>query len=224
MSRLADLINGLVTTAVRVQVVEDLGPRFRRIEVEGEGGQALPFKPGDKVQIRVADWAMRTYTPFSIDGGRMQLLAFDHEGGTPASRWMRTLAVGDRVQLFGPRTSIVLADVGARAGLFGDETSIALALAQRSVARDAMVILESSVADETAAVLARFSLEATVVPRVESDDHLRRVSELIVARDAPLVLTGRAKAIQTLRMLLGAEKRRIAKTKAYWALGKAGLD
>lgn len=223
MSKLADLVNGLLLGSARVSAVEDVGPHFRRVAFEGEA-DLLQFRPGDKLQIRVADWTFRTYTPFALEDGRMQILAFDHEGGTPASRWLRALRVGDRVALFGPRKSIVLADVDARAALFGDETSIGLALAQRSLGQSSTVFLESIVPAETEAVLARFGLDAAVVQRVDSDAHLQQIATRVQAHDAPLILTGRAKAIQTLRSALGADRRRIAKTKAYWALGRAGLD
>ncbi len=59
MAKLAGLVNGIFLSKTKVQSVERLSPHYFRVTTD-----ALTFAPGDKAQIRVADWGMRTYTPF----------------------------------------------------------------------------------------------------------------------------------------------------------------
>ena len=71
---------------------------------------------------------------------------------------------------------------------------------------------------------------AVCVERTAGDTHLRVVSDalergLARERDARLLMTGRAQAIQALRKLRRTDgQTRPHKTKAYWSLGRAGLD
>ena len=216
---LEDLVSGLLFTRTRVREVEDIGPHFRRVAVESETAGALRYRAGDKVQVRVGGWKLRTFTPFTLAAAPelVQLLVF-HHAPSPAGIWARSLAVGDLLELFGPRKSIVLEEIGG-ATLFGDETSIAAAL---STTRS---VLETDHESEVREVLARFGATGvTLVPRRHGDEHLRELGERLRAEAEPLVLTGRAQSIQSMRSHLGAERKRIAKTKAYWSVGRSGLD
>jgi ferric-chelate reductase (NADPH) len=225
-------LSGVFLTQATVAEIEQLTEHFRLIALEGKGLCKPDFRPGDKLQIRVAPWKLRTYTPFDWDHnlGRIQVLAFVHAGG-PGSAWAAALRPGERVEIFGPRTSIPLSDLGDRAALFGDETSIGVARILRAIRPRASAVLESSFPAESEAVLARLGVEnVTVVARAPDDSHLHAVRDQLLpaAREPgppPLVLTGRAQSIQALRSLFDPPGRRsVARSKAYWAVGKAGLD
>jgi hypothetical protein len=118
--------------------------------------------------------------------------------------------------------------------LFGDETSFAVAHALRNLragTSDVEQVFEVSSRGESEAVLREFGLaESNVVEREPGDGHLPAVAERMRAAlerrpGAQLVMTGRAQAIQALRgRLKAAGVGSVQKVKAYWSLGKTGLD
>jgi len=232
VSRVEKLVSDLLLTSATVSAIQDLSEHFRLIELEGQALRRARFRPGDKLQIKVAPWKLRTYTPlhWNVALGRTQILAFVHASG-PGTTWANSLAAGARVEMFGPRASIPLSDLGDRAVLFGDETSIGVAAVLQAARPHARAVLESSFAGETEEVLARVGLaDAVVIARAAGDAHLAEVRDRLrsAAREpgpAALVLTGKAQSIQAVRALLDPPSRRsVARSKAYWAVGKAGLD
>jgi hypothetical protein len=69
----------------------------------------------------------------------------------------------------------------------------------------------------------------TLVPIAPNDQHLAEIYAAVakLARaDARLALTGKAQSIQALRSRLKAQPALFGKqkTKAYWSVGKRGLD
>lgn len=218
---------------VTVTGVRDLSPRFRRVDLEGPALRSEPWRAGDKVQVFLPEVGMRTYTPFAWDAqrGATSFLVYLH-GATPGAEWGRTLRVGDRVQFFGPRRSLALEDGPGPVVLFGDETSFAVAHAFRTdgVKRDVTAVFEVSSRDACAPVLRELGFEGADVERTAGDAHLAEVLErlrgaLAANPGAPLVMTGRAQSIQSLKARLRSEGLGGgAKVKAYWAVGKTGLD
>lgn len=232
MSRLESLVNSLLLKRTRVRAVEALGEHFRLIDLVGDDPAALKFQPGDKVQVRVAPWTMRTFTPLvnvtsdpaAAPAGSLRLLVF-HHAATPAGAWVRALSTGDEVEFFGPRRSIPLETLSGPHALFGDETSVGVAQALHTCAGHHRSYLETDHPAELREVLERLQMhETTVVQRERADEHLGELAQQLRALAGALVFTGKAQSIQALRAHLGAEKRRIAKTKAYWSVGKVGLD
>jgi len=230
--RLERLLDDIFLTSATVAEIQSPTPHFRLVDLQGEQLCRARFRPGDKLQIRVAPWKLRTYTPLGWNNraGRTQILAFVHADG-PGTSWVGSLAVGARVDFFGPRASLPLSDLGDRAALFGDETSVGVASALRAARPHARAVLESWFPDETREVLASLGVgDADVVERAPGDAHLPEVRDrLLGAAREPgppgLVLTGRAQSIQAIRALLDPPARRsVARSKAYWAVGKAGLD
>ncbi|MFP2911272.1 siderophore-interacting protein [Pyxidicoccus sp. 3LFB2] len=218
-----------------VEKVRDVSPHFRWVELAGEGLRDVSWSPGDKVQVFLPDVGMRTYTPLAWDStrGATQFLVYLH-GSSPGAEWGRNLRVGDRCQFLGPRGSLPLASLQGPVVLFGDETSFAVAHTLRNLRAgtgDVDSIFEVSSREESGAVLREFSLaRSDVVERAPGDGHLPEVAALLQAAltrrpGAHLVMTGRAQAIQALRSRLKASGVDPAqKVKAYWSLGKAGLD
>lgn len=221
MSKLERMVTGLMVRRAHLLEIEDLGPHFRRLALDC----AVGFRPGDKVQVRVAPWTFRTFTPFSLPGSSaMQLLVF-HHAPSPASRWVRALSVGAELELLGPRRSIDFEDVAAEAVLFGDETSVAASVALLRVGAAHEAFLESDHRDEVRAVLDALGVAGvTVLERRADDQHLRELGERLRAESRAMVLTGKAQSIQSLRGHLADARRHIAKSRAYWAPGRTGLD
>jgi ferric-chelate reductase (NADPH) len=194
--------------------------------------------PGDKVQVRVAGLAFRTYTPFRLGGDdAIHLLGHLH-GDAPGTRWLAEVAPGDAAHVMGPRGSMALGAIERSTVFFGDETSIGLAMALCDTplgGLDTHFIFEVADARETRGVLEALGRgmlrSASLIERNGGDEHLRDVEETLVryaSADAyrQYVFSGRAAAIQHLTRAL---KRQGAKAsqmlvKAYWAPGKVGLD
>jgi NADPH-dependent ferric siderophore reductase len=219
----------------RVEKVRDVSPHFRWLELAGDALRDVSWSPGDKVQVFLPRVGMRTYTPLAWDAARgaTQFLVYLHGGG-PGAEWGRAVRVGDRCQFMGPRGSLPLADFREPVVLFGDETSFAVAHTLcnlRAGTGGVEQVFEVSSREESGAVLREFGLDRSdVVERAPGDGHLPEVAQrlraaLVRRPGARLVMTGRAQAIQALRAGLKADGVQPAqKVKAYWSLGKAGLD
>ncbi|NMO15034.1 siderophore-interacting protein [Pyxidicoccus fallax] len=219
----------------RVEQVREVSAHFRWLELVGEGLKDASWSAGDKVQVFLPGEGMRTYTPLAWDAvrGATQFLVYLHGDG-PGARWGRSVRVGDRCQLFGPRGSVPLAAYEGPVVLFGDETSFAVGHALRNLRAGiggVEQVFEVSSRPESTDVLREFGLaQSDVVERTAGDGHLPEVAARLQAAlqrrpGARLVMTGRAQAIQALRgRLKAAGVEPAQKVKAYWSLGKAGLD
>ncbi|ADO72535.1 siderophore-interacting protein [Stigmatella aurantiaca] len=213
--------------------IRDVAPRFRRVDLEGPALQGIRWEAGDKVQVFLPETGMRTYTPLSWDAqkGATAFLIYLH-GEAPGAVWGRTLQQGTRVQFFGPRRSVSLGDSSAPLLFFGDETSfgVAHALKQAHAQRDLTCVFEVTRRADCAEALREFGFEDSDVERSAGDAHLAEVHErlkgvLQARKEARLVLTGKAQSIQALRARLRSEGLPSpTQVKAYWSVGKTGLD
>ena len=229
----------LMTHETRVDAVHALSPHFRLVSLRGDSLRKVAHVPGDKVQVRVAGMAFRTYTPFRLGEGddSLALLGYEH-GDAPAARWLGSVAPGDRCHLMGPRRSLDLAAIDRSTVFFGDETSLGLALALCGTplgGLDTHFIFEVTDADEVRSVLeamGRGMLQhAWLVERRADGGHLVAV-EAALARYAgadsfrQYVLSGQSLSVQRLHRSLKAAGAKPSQmlVKAYWAPGKVGLD
>ncbi len=219
------------TTITRVEAPAS---SFRRLTLSGEALRSASYAPGDKVQVMLAD-GVRTYSPFAFDAARgtLDLLVYLHGDASPGARWAARAEVGDEVLLFGPRGSLPLSVLTAAGPvvLFGDETSFGVAHALCEHAGDAArLVFEVSSRDEALAALGPLAARAELVARSAAGEHIQELCEPLRAALAEptsqLVLTGHARSIQRVRAELPAKPgaRPTQKVKAYWALGKTGLD
>ncbi|MET0343281.1 MAG: siderophore-interacting protein [Polyangiales bacterium] len=215
----------------QVTQVIDVGPSLRRIVLRGEALRDVAWRPGDKLEVFLPEVGMRAYTPlrWDRDAGETELFVYLH-GESPGASWARGLRGDERVQVFGPRRSLSVAE-GAGVVLFGDETSLGLlhALALGPPARAVTAVLEVGRPDEVRAAVAALGLTATLIARAPDDGHLDAVRDVIArAREAQpeaaLVMSGRARGIQALRRALRTAPWAAIATKAYWSPGKVGLD
>ena len=224
---------GLLTRGARVAEVQLLGPRYRRIRLEGEGLRGRDWTPGDTVRLVLPGWHKRCYTPSTWDGERgvLDFVAYLHGDG-PASVWAATVNAGDVCPIRGPRGAIDLPTIAAPALLFGDETSLSTAAALRALDARSVVVLEvESVAEAQAALAALGITDAWLFAREHDDSQLdaiqrRLLDHLQGEAEASAALTGRSISIQRLYKALrqaGVATRRL-KNHAYWAPGKKGLE
>jgi NADPH-dependent ferric siderophore reductase len=165
--------------------------------------------------------------------GRAEIVAYLHPRSgvpTPGADWARTVEKGSACQLFGPQRSLRV-DAGTRfVVLFGDETSFGVARALRTVS-DTRPVFEVDDPVEARVVLAGLGIEEPVlVKRASEDSHLDAAAgalrdALDAEPTAPLLLTGRAQSIHAVKAYFKASGRvPPSRTKAYWSVGKTGLD
>ncbi|MFB1478931.1 siderophore-interacting protein [Corallococcus sp. RDP092CA] len=229
---LGSMLGRFLFTDAKVTQVREVSRAFRWIDCEGPALREQKWTPGDKVQVFLPGLGFRTYTPLSWDEARgaTAFLVYLH-GDSPGAKWGREVRTGDAVQFFGPGRSVALASGDAPVVLFGDETSFAVAHAFRTGAkRDVTPIFEVTRREDCAPALRELGFEGHDVERTAGDAHLAQVHErlreaLRTKPGATLVMTGRAQSIQALRARLrGDGERATPKVKAYWSVGKAGLD
>ncbi|MBX3263192.1 MAG: siderophore-interacting protein [Labilithrix sp.] len=227
------VVGRLLFREVTTLEIRDLGRSFRLVGFGGDALRSASWEAGDKIQIYLPGQGMRTYTPMTWDAdrGTAELLVYIH-GTSPGAEWGRRLRVGDRWQLFGPRRSIRSTGPADPLVLFGDETSFGVARALADAKRGSSVrcVFEVNDAVESKAALAELGVSGTTIERRPADAHLAATSERLLEEldalpSAALVMTGRAQSIQLVRGRLKAKRAlRAGKVKAYWSVGKTGLD
>lgn len=219
-------IGGLFFTQTRLVSIREPAQGLRELTVEGEALRGARCEVGDKAQVLVPGPEVRTYTPYGFDSARgsLRFLVFSHGVSSPGVAWGRSVTVGETVQFLGPQRSLAVPATGPVV-LFGDETSLAVShdVSRRGPAR---MVLEVTNAEQIRAALPALALEdVTLVERRPSDAHLQDVAvaiEVALAKTptASLLLTGRAQSIQAVKRTVKAP----ARTRAYWSVGKKGLD
>lgn len=237
---LINALGGMVLRQAAVRQVRIVAADFFWLALGDARLRELDWTPGDKLQLLLPSLDMRTYTPltWNKESGTTELLVYrrqpqgaDRAREDPGCRWLGEVRPGDLCRFIGPQRSIAV-DPATPLVLFGDETSFAVALALASVATAPCAwVFEVGSRGAAAAVLAEFGLrDAVCIERAADEAHLATVAEQLTARlsrhsDARLIMTGRAQAIQALQARRrAAGQPRPLKTKAYWSLGKAGLD
>jgi NADPH-dependent ferric siderophore reductase len=208
--RLSKTLLALFMKRATIVAIDDIGDRFRLIELEGAALRGVEWKPGQKVQIAMGSaFVSRTYTPMDWDAaaGRTRILGYIHGDG-PGSAWLRGLRTGHECDLFGPRNSLDAIRAAAPLAVIGDETSLALAHALVSMNWGEAVscCFEVSDIESVDKVVVRLGLEeATLVEKRENDAHVDDMEAALgapIAAGASFVLTGKTGTIQQLRQYL----------------------
>jgi len=218
----------LLTRDTTISAVETLSDHFRSITLSGASLRSASWTPGDKIQVLLPTLDVRTYTPvrWSTSDGTTELLVY-HHGQSPGAAWSRTAQVGDVCRFIGPQGSLK-APAGRPVVLFGDETSFAVARALSASCQVSPIFEVESKAEATTVLGGLGLTTAQTIPRSDGDSHLEEVARAIrssLGTTGALLLTGRAQSIQSLRKSLKAlSAPRPVANKAYWSVGKVGLD
>lgn len=228
-ARVAGSVLARFLTPAVVTGVIDHAPTFRTITLTTP--KPVDWTPGEMVRIAVRDLSLRAYTPLSVEGGAVTILA--HLAGTgPGSEWCAQAETGQECRLLRQK-SIDLRKHAPATLVVGDETSLGLYAAQAATVADPPAgIFEVHDPDAAAAALAHHSPRpATFVTRRPTDGHLDELGTTVIDTlttqpDTTLCLTGRAQTIAALRRRLKdvGLTRRTAAVKAYWDINRAGLD
>jgi NADPH-dependent ferric siderophore reductase len=223
------------THLLSVAGVVDVGPRMRRITVAGEALAEFVALPGQDVVVHVSDGhdggVSRRYTIRNLDpeARRLDLDVVMHGHG-PGAAWAASVAIGDDVEVFGPRGKVLLAD--ARWQLFvGDESAIpaiAEMIGALPVGTTAVAVIEVTDDDDeqpipaTGPVDVRW-LHRLVTPAGESELLDRAVASIEISDvDRHAYLFGESRVVRRLRDGLGGRglHPHEISAKGYWNLGR----
>jgi NADPH-dependent ferric siderophore reductase len=221
---LLSAVGKLVLRDTKVASVVELAPTLRAITLEGAGLRDIAWTAGDKIQVLLSSLDVRTYTPVAWADGTTKLVVYDH-GDSPGASWSRRAKPGDPCRFVGPQRSLQRR-AGKPAVVFGDETSIGV-VAALATEPNLTAVLEVSSPAHVAAAFAALGTKATIacVVRTAGDAHLAECARTLAEqRGAELMLTGRAQSIRVVQATLKASGVRSHANKAYWSVGKTGLD
>lgn len=215
--------------------VVDVGPRMRRITVAGDALGAFIALPGQDVVVHVSDGhgggVSRRYTIRNLDiaARRLDLDVVMHGEG-PGAAWASSVAIGDGVEVFGPRGKVRLAD--ARWQLFaGDESAIpaiAEMIGALPIGTTAVALIEVTDADDeqlmpaTALIDVRWLHRLATAPG-ESEVLDRAVASIEIPEvDRHIYLLGESRVVRRLRDDLGGRglQPHEISAKGYWNLGR----
>lgn len=223
------------THLLSVAAVVDVGPRMRRITVAGDALAGFIALPGQDVVVHVSDGhgggASRRYTIRNLDTGTRRLdLDVVMHGDGPGAAWALSVAIGDGVEVFGPRGKVRLADAGWQ--LFaGDESAIpAIAEMIRALpaGTTAVALIEVADADDeqpipvTELIDVRW-LHRLATPPGESDLLDRALGSIQLPDvDRHAYIFGESRVVRRLRDDLGSRGLRLDEisAKGYWNVGR----
>ena len=223
------------TQRLSVVGVVDVGPRMRRITVTGPALGEFIALPGQDVVVHLSDGhgggVSRRYTIRNLDtdAHRLDLDVVMHGHG-PGAAWAASVAIGDDVEVFGPRGKVLLAD--ARWQLFvGDESAIP-AIAEMIDALPAgtaaVAVIEVADADDEQPIPATGPVDVRWLHRLPTPAgesellHAAVASVEIPDADRHAYLFGESRVVRRLRDDLGdrgLQPYEIS-AKGYWNLGR----
>ncbi|MFI6493629.1 siderophore-interacting protein [Streptomyces sp. NPDC050564] len=241
---LFDPLLGLFFVRGRVEELEQVTPRVRRIRVGGPEIRGLSWTPGQQVRVHVKDlgapvWAgmlrdvLRTYSVWSYDGEGLELCPLDHGDG-PGSRWARSLRVGDEVSFRKPEGNFCVVESAAYHLFAGEETaSVAFGAMLRGLPDEAPVHGAVEVAGPQDRLPLPRASELTWSFRggatAAASASLVAAARALDLPGEPGVayLAGEARTCQAVRDHLVKERgwpRRSVLVKPFWTPGRRGLD
>jgi NADPH-dependent ferric siderophore reductase len=221
------------THLLSVAQVVDVGPRMRRITLTGDALADFAALPGQDVVVHVSDGygggVSRRYTIRGLDTAARRLdLDVVMHGEGPGAAWAAAVAVGDGVEVFGPRGKVRLAD--ARWQLFvGDESAIpaiAEMIGALAVGTAAVALIEVTDADDeqpipTTELIDVRWLHRLAIPPGESELLDRAVASIAIPdADRHGYLFGESRVVRRLRDNLGSRglHPHEISAKGYWNL------
>jgi NADPH-dependent ferric siderophore reductase len=221
------------THLLSVVRVVDVGPRMRRITVGGAALADFAPLPGQDVVVHVSDGAgggvSRRYTIRNLDTAahRLDLDVVMHGHG-PGAAWAASVAIGDDVEVFGPRGKVRLAD--SQWQLFvGDESAIP-AIAEMVAAlpggTTAVAVIEVTDADDEQSIAGPVDvrwLHRLETPAGESELLDQAVASIEIPDvDRHAYLFGESRVVRRLRDGLGGRGLHPHEidAKGYWNLGR----
>lgn len=232
---LANFLEPRFSKEVRIEKIEQLDSKLRKIEFQGEKLIGHRFRPGQEIEFRVSPRCFRHYTPSSFDSerGRFEVLFYLHDLG-PGSKWAQARKEGEIVKVMGPGGKLSLREA-SRQVFLGDESALGLfvclsqAITQGHTKARVLGALELESGTESWPEKVSAPLDAVTRQAKRGTaliEWLQRASiEIESKTPTQFYLVGHAASIVNLRKFLlgrGWPKKSIL-SRAYWADGKTGL-
>jgi NADPH-dependent ferric siderophore reductase len=223
------------TYVLRVVDVVDIGPRMRRITIGGDALAEFTALPGQDVVVHVSDGhgagVSRRYTIRHLDNAtrRFDLDVVMHAHG-PGAAWAASVAIGDDVEVFGPRGKVLPSRAGWQ--LFAGDESAIPAIAEMIGALPRLTagvaLIEVGDADDEQPVAATELIDVRWIyrqstPPGESDLLDRAVAAVVIPdADRHAYLFGESRVVRRVRDDLfrrGLHQGEIS-AKGYWNVGR----
>ena len=220
---LMKILGPLILSDSKILRNERLSPHFQFLTIKGKSLRKADWIPGQKIQVKMDNDEMRSYTPSSWDSqnGVIQTLIYMHGKG-PGALWARDAKVSSKVTVLGPRKSLKIEPEDKNIIFFGDETTFGLAhaLKKHTESINYLFYFEANDLNESKEILKRFELEHSPLFHL---NQLEKISLEIIAQfslnnNTKIILSGKQQSIVKLRELLyasGVPHESIDK-KVYW--------
>lgn len=225
------------THELTVVAATDLTPLMRRITLGGDSLATFACVPGQDVVLHLVDdsgnGVRRRYTIRNLDNRTRRFdLDFVLHGHGPGAAWAANVAVGSRLQVFGPRGKVAMSDAGWQLFL-GDESAlpgIAEMAGALPASSSGVAIIEVNDPNERQPIpgpldvrwLFRDGEPAGTTTSLDESLH----DLLLPAVDRHAFVFGESRVVRRLRDALQARGLGAAEltAKGYWNLGRAMRD
>lgn len=217
------ILGPIILSESKILKNERLSPHFQLLSVKGKSLRKAQWIPGQKIQIKMKDDSMRSYTPTSWDpvAGVVQTLIFMHGNG-PGALWARDALPASKATMLGPRKSLTLEANDKIILFFGDETTFGLAHALKKHTKDIHFhfFFECSDHLESQLVLNLFDLGNSPLYGINQHEKLATEISRVFKQnpDSRIILSGKQQSIVSLRDKLYLQNilpEKISK-KVYW--------
>lgn len=220
---LMKILGPLILSDSKILSNERLSPHFQFLTIKGKSLRKADWVPGQKIQVKMKNDEMRSYTPSSWDSqnGIIQTLIYMHGKG-PGALWARDAKAASKVTVLGPRKSLKIEAEDKNIIFFGDETTFGLAhaLKKHTININYLFYFEANDLSESKEILERFELGYSPLFNINQLEKisLEIASQYNLNKNTRIILSGKQQSIVKLRELLyasGIPQESIDK-KVYW--------
>lgn len=225
------------THELTVTAATHITPLMRRITLTGDSLETFECVPGQDVVLHLVDdsgnGVRRRYTVRNLDNvARCFDLDFVMHGHGPGAKWAADVAVGSRLEVFGPRGKVALSDAGWQLFL-GDESAlpgIAEMAAALPASSGGVAIIEVDDANERQPIPGPLDVRWVFrdgAPAGTTTSLDESLSDLPLPRgDRHAFVFGESRVVRRLREALQARGFGASEVtaKGYWNLGRAMRD
>ena len=225
------------THELTVTAATHITPLMRRITLTGDSLETFECVPGQDVVLHLVDdsgnGVRRRYTVRNLDNvARCFDLDFVMHGHGPGAKWAADVAVGSRLEVFGPRGKVALSDAGWQLFL-GDESAlpgIAEMAAALPASSGGVAIIEVDDANERQPIPGPLDVRWVFrdgAPAGTTTSLDESLSDLPLPRgDRHAFVFGESRVARRLREALQARGFGASEVtaKGYWNLGRAMRD
>ncbi|MFE3170878.1 siderophore-interacting protein [Amycolatopsis sp. NPDC059090] len=218
----------------RVESVDRIARRMRRILISGPELRDVPWTPGQQVGVRVGEpgrGPVRTYSLWDRRDDTVELCVLDHSGNGPGARWSRSARPGQEVVFSKPEGKLVPHSAPYHV-FVGEETAmVAFGPMLRALPEGSGVfgVLEVDHPDDRLPLGERITWRyRDGAPAAASAALVAAVGDLdLPAEPGVAYVAGEVRTVQAARKHFVKDRgwpRRSVVTKPFWMPGREGMD